>query len=67
MGESLGKQAVSMAQQSLTTIMQPTKTIKGDANGEVKIYTLSAEELEKYRAMPAPKLPKAKDSNSKIW
>lgn len=62
----MGKTITSIAQQGMANEMKGTKT-KGTANGEVKEYKLSPEELEKYRAIPAPKEEKVKHTNSKIW
>lgn len=62
----MGKMSNALNNQLMTIAMKGT-TLKGTANGEVKTYTLSPEELEKYRAMPAPSTARVKESNSKIW
>lgn len=63
----MSRMANYITQQVSAINMQPTKNVKGDANGEVTTYFLSAEELEKYRAMVPPSTAKVKQTNSKIW
>lgn len=62
----MGKMSNSLNNQLMSIAMKGT-TLKGDANSEIKSYTLSEEELAKYRAMPAPEQKNVKNSNSKIW
>lgn len=62
----MGKMATALNRHLMSRSLKGT-TLKGDANSEVTSYTLSAEELEKYRAMPAQTISKPKGSNSKMW
>lgn len=57
----------AIAKQMITTERLGTRNVKGDANGPVTTYFISGEELEKYRAIPAPRDEKVKQSNSRIW
>lgn len=49
---------MKQGKQMITTERIGTRAVKGDANGPVTTYFLSAEELEKYRAMPSPQKSK---------
>ncbi|CAN7358956.1 hypothetical protein [Paenibacillus sp. LjRoot56] len=61
----MGKMANSIGKQMLTSAIIGTQNVKGDANSPVTTYFLSEEELEKYRALPAPRVEKK--TNSRIW
>lgn len=62
-----GKMVTAIAKQMITTERIGARNVKGDANSPVTTYFISGEELDKYRAMPAPSTARVKESNSRIW